>query len=748
MRAARPAFLADLRAILPWPIVELPGRAWSVGVSLAVLAGVVASRLTLLADGPWEQDEALLACGVVDFDPASHMPLPPGFPLWVYCGRLVRSLGVADPLTALQVASAVLSVLGCWALIGLWEGVVGRGVARTGALLAAFIPGVWYHAPRGFSETPSAALTIVAFAVWIRLGRRGFTAGLAALTAAALVRPPLAPFFLLVALLAAWEVRGELPRLARGAAVAGGIVLLVAVPALLEAGGLGLYWDALTVHAQEHFGMLGLESWAVAGLGFTRGLGAVWAAMLFAAAALLGWCTLARSVGRRWWSASIAGLSLLLLLLFIHGLTFPRYWVLAWMLMATPAVVGVGFVLRRESLAVATGVAAAAAGVWWTYPALAHIHANPVPVVGALRQVAAEGREADALLVFEDTLFAFRNLAAKHGWLRVRTIRQSETARWGLSLGGRPVWFLTEKGERDLPSTVSRLHVFGCASARVRQLSQERFLAVRLVRDPVLAWRGGSIQERDGTQRFMWLEPRSLILLPPVRGAGAATLVAEIHPSLGDVNLVARVAGVETLRGRFAPGRQLIRVPIPELPQRNLLNQLLPIELEVDKEVRLHGDFRPLALRVFRVSVEAPPYGPPPFAFFPETDSLLAAVARSEGTYGAELLGDPPRPAAWTGPEARFEMPVGPGLVGIELSAPAPAPAHVEVRLGTARAEADVGTEALVLAVSVSEELARAGRATLELTSTTFSPGAGDPRRLGVAVSRVWYLPDATAAAP
>ncbi|MBI4915627.1 MAG: hypothetical protein HY825_07245 [Acidobacteria bacterium] len=738
------AFLVDLRRVFPWPLVDLPGQVGQHAASAAVVFGLLASRLLLLSNGPWEQDEALLACGVVDFDPANHTPLPPGFPLWIFLGRLVRSLGVTDPLVALQVASAVLSVLGCWALVGLWEELAGRATARAGALLAAFIPGVWYHAGRGFSETPSAALTIVALAIWTRLGRRGYVAGLVVLTAAALVRPPLAPLFVLVALLAAWAVRSDPGLLARGAVAAAALVAIVAVPALLEAGGVRLYWEATTTHAREHFGMLGLESWALSGLGFTRGLGGVWTAVLFAALAAIGWIVLRRSVAWRWWPATLAGASLALMLLLVHGRAFPRYWVLAWMLLAVPAVAGLGAILHARVRALAAVVAAAAGGVW-VYPALVHIHVNPNPAIGALRQVAAEGYEAGALLVFDDSLFAFRNLAVRLRWLQTRTIRVTETARWGLGLGGRPVWFLTEKGERDLPSTVSQVHTFRCPSERVRMLSQERFLSVRLVRNPVLAWRGGSIQERDGTRRFMWLEPRSLLLLPPVQGSGSVTLAAEVHPSLGEVNLVARVGGLEVSRRRLAVGRQLITVPIPELPERSLLNLLVPVELEIDREVRLHGDLRPLAVRVFRVSVEAPPYAPPPYAFFPEPDSLLAAVATGEGTYGAELLGDPPRPAAWTSAEARFELPVGLGLVGLDLSAPAPRQAHVEIRLGGARTSGDVGTEPTTLVVPVPAAQARAGRATLELSTTTFSPGGGDMRELGVAVSRVWFVPSAHA---
>jgi len=96
-----------------------------------VLVGVLLSRVLLLPSGPWEQDEALMACGVVDFDPGRHMPLP-GFPALGRPRKLTRVLGVGDPLQALQVASAVLSVLGLWALVGLWDGVIGRGSPSQG----------------------------------------------------------------------------------------------------------------------------------------------------------------------------------------------------------------------------------------------------------------------------------------------------------------------------------------------------------------------------------------------------------------------------------------------------------------------------------------------------------------------------------------------------------------------------------------------------------------------------------------
>ncbi|HQT94449.1 MAG: hypothetical protein B7Z61_04840, partial [Acidobacteria bacterium 37-71-11] len=73
--------------VFPWPLLPVGGAAASAAASAAALAALVASRLLLLPAGPWEQDEALMACGVLDFDPSRHMPLPPGFPLWIAIGK-------------------------------------------------------------------------------------------------------------------------------------------------------------------------------------------------------------------------------------------------------------------------------------------------------------------------------------------------------------------------------------------------------------------------------------------------------------------------------------------------------------------------------------------------------------------------------------------------------------------------------------------------------------------------------------
>jgi hypothetical protein len=124
---------------------------------------------------------------------------------------------------------------------------------------------------------------------------------------------------------------------------------------------------------------------------------------------------------------------------------------------------------------------------------------------------------------------------------------------------------------------------------------------------------------------------------------------------------------------------------------------------------------------------------------------LLAAMSTAEGFYPPEIMGNPPRAAAWIGPRATIELPVASGVIGLEMMASRPSPAEVEIRVGSATAHLLVGPQATRVELPVPSELERGGLAHLEIRSTTFVPGPTDQRALGIAVSRVWYLPETTA---
>jgi hypothetical protein len=722
--------------VFPWPLVPAGGRWPAAATSAAVLGLILLSRLLLLPNGPWEQDEALMAGGVLDFDPARHMPLPPGFPLWIAIGKVVRKFAVADPLQALQVASALLSVLGFWALVGLWDRLAGRWVALAGATLAAFLPGVWFHAARGFSETPSAVIAIVGMALWLRGGRAGFTPGVVAMTCAALVRPPLAPFFVLAVFLAAWGVRKEPRRLVTGAAAAVAVLLVVMVPATMAAGGWRVLLDVSEAHAAEHFGTLGTESWAPASLGLVRGLGTPAVAVLFLVLAAVGWWKWRRALAYRWWAAAFAGLALVFLLEFMDNRNYPRYWVLVWLLLATPAVAGAVALARSQPAGLTAAGVGLVASVLWAFPAVSTIHRTRLPVEEALATAAGEAR---GLLIFEDQLFSFRNLATITGRLPgVASVHLTEMVRAGRNIPGSPTWLLAEEPGEDLACPTSWVEEFRCREPHVVRLSQERFLQVRLVRNPVLVARGGSPVEFEGIHRFVWCGARTTILVPPVRGPGTLALAVKVHPLLGGSPAEAWVGGSRTWTGVLEPGARVIPIPIPPQPDGS---HSFRVDLKVGEEVSSRGDVRALALRIVGALVQAPPHVSSVLSFFPEQESLLSAFAQAEGIYRPELMGNPPVPAAWTGAHAAISLPTGDGLVGLELFAPRPEPAAVELSLGSSTAAVTVGPSVTRVGLPVPRELAAVGWGRLELSSSTVVPGGADTRALGVAIRRIWYLP-------
>ena len=402
---------------------------------------------------------------------------------------------------------------------------------------------MWFHAGRAFSETPSAALAVIAFALWLRGGREGFVPGVIAMTCAALVRPPLAPVFVLAVVLAAWWVRRDARLVAAGAAAGVAVLAVIMIPAVLAAGGWGVLLDVSEIHAGEIIATLGTESWALESIGFVRGLGTPAFAALFLALAAVGWWGWRRSLAGRWWAGTLAGATLMFLLEFMDNRNYPRYWVLVWLLLATPAVAGAARLGRSRAAGLAAAGVGLVAAIGWGFPAVWHIHRHRLPVVAALAAAAGEG---PGVLIYEDQLFSFRNLAAISGRLPVDSLRVTEMERAGPRIAGAPLWLLAEQPGEDLPCPASRVFEFDCRQARVRRLSQERFLHVRLVKNPVLVARGGKPVEFDGTGRFVWCGAHAALLAPRVSGPGTLALAVEVHPSLHDVPAEVRVAGVRT----------------------------------------------------------------------------------------------------------------------------------------------------------------------------------------------------------
>jgi len=267
--------------------------------ALAALALVFAlAHLPFLAPSLEDIDSVNFALGVRDFDVASHRPHPPGYPVYIFLGKIATALAGlgADgaPSMVEAKALAVLSLLGgLFAIAGLYvifscfsQAPASQSAReRAGALdITAFsatvivvcCPLFWYLAVRPMSDLPGLALALAAQAclmmAWWRQtpGPDGDRRLPAAMTGASGRMIVIGAFLAALSIgLRSQTVWFTVPllllvlidRIGRGVAGAmlGGSVMFAAgglawgIPLLVASGGLNAYLAALGTQAGEDF---------------------------------------------------------------------------------------------------------------------------------------------------------------------------------------------------------------------------------------------------------------------------------------------------------------------------------------------------------------------------------------------------------------------------------------------------------------------------------------------------------------
>jgi hypothetical protein len=168
-------------------------------MALARFAAVALVRLLTLPRSLWESDEILFARAIEFFDPLSHRPHPPGFPLVVGLGKLLNLL-FHDPFASLVALAVISSLVGYWALVGAFRRIAGgpdaERVAVAGALLFHLSPGMVVQGTLPMSDPPTLmflSLALLAAAVLRDGGGTWAALGLGAAASAAIgCRPQLA----------------------------------------------------------------------------------------------------------------------------------------------------------------------------------------------------------------------------------------------------------------------------------------------------------------------------------------------------------------------------------------------------------------------------------------------------------------------------------------------------------------------------------------------------------------------------
>lgn len=139
-------------------------RSWSsrCWVPTVLFTCALVTRLPLLSTSLDEVDSANFVNALTfGYDIPLLRPHPPGYPVYVFMGNLVR-LALGDPMLSLCVLSALLGSLAVVPFYWLLDDIVGRRFAVAGALVFIVQPLGW-----SFSETALGDVPAMCVAVWM-----------------------------------------------------------------------------------------------------------------------------------------------------------------------------------------------------------------------------------------------------------------------------------------------------------------------------------------------------------------------------------------------------------------------------------------------------------------------------------------------------------------------------------------------------------------------------------------------------
>ena len=449
------------------------------------LAIVVVSRWLAFPASIWDMDEANFALGVIAFDPVHNQPHAPFFPLWIALGKIVRwfAPGVG-PAEALQVVSAVFSVVVMAPLVSLWSEVLPRFQALAATMLYLFLPGVWLLSGRAYTEPAAIALMVTAVTAWLPSApsRRGFLIGSVAVIAMLLIRPQWLPMAMPLVVwrlvrCASWVERAivaGIPVVVGGAAIA-----LVA----RSAGGLGPLWEAVERHQAYIKGAAAGFDWSFAGLGVHAVAGGLVAGSIWLVLAVVGSVALVRDRSSRRAAGVLLGLVLaphVLLLLTVQNPTLPRYALPVLALTAGSVVAGIRVVLTSPRWTVAAVFAWVAGCVVVTAPVLGVLRSEPSPVIAAFDRI--EAAPAIEAVVADRRLVAFVTFEQARGRLR-KPLLWDYQVELGMIASPFRNDLAAIATDPDPPwiSHPGRVTTFSCHRLLLRRIMSPRFLDLTVI---------------------------------------------------------------------------------------------------------------------------------------------------------------------------------------------------------------------------------------------------------------------------
>jgi hypothetical protein len=703
-----------------------------------ILAGLLASRLLLFPDGPWEQDEALFSTGVISFDVPSHQPHPPGFPGWIFLGKLLLPL-THDSLVALRLWSSLSSVAIVWLLARLLARITIPSAALAGSLAFAFSPLFWAHSARAFSSPPAMVLGLLSLHLWVH--GRSLTAaramvGWVLLGFAVTVRPQLAPELSMVGLVGIWCLRSR-PKLAfLGVGLAFLTVALVFGVAIADSG-----WDAFMASTRQHFGVhfsgrasprKGAPSFLqrTSEWGIVRTTGGLIGGLLLIIAAAYGMLrisTRSRKLAVWWFVLTVIAT---IMLMAAHSPRVPRYQISLLLILVGPITVA----FARFGRAGSAGLGALAVlGAVLAYPALRAMHNTPLPPVAALRAVAAQHPRG---ILYPGGLFSFAKFLDFDGELATHPMVPGKSnvvlPRDAYALGGREVRFLA--GANTCAWT------FDNFPREAWELSQKRFNRVVVAKNPVLLGPGVFNLESVGKgRRAAWLSDEATLYVPAP--SELLMLRLDVPRDHAPQRLTASSNGALLYDQSLEAGKQTIAVPLASCDMR------CDIQLTLSEGWKASRDPRTLTSRLFDAwAVKGDGAGV--WKWRPESDAPTGVELH--GFYPPEH-GSAGSQGRWTREHSVVSFEASTGTLVLGLRRPQYTSGIIRIASGETEMLPNVSSEPSKVAIRVAGEPQR--RVNVSLDSPSFTPalaeaGSSDTRSLALQVTEMAFYPDAKADCP
>ena len=134
-------------------------------IVLALSIVIALTRLMALSRSMWDWDEGLFSIALHDFNVAAHHPHPPGFPLYVAAGRVMRVV-IHDDFRALRAIELIASMFLFPAMFALARAMkFPFATAVSAGVLLAFFPNVWFYGGTAFSDIFNLVLLMTALAL-------------------------------------------------------------------------------------------------------------------------------------------------------------------------------------------------------------------------------------------------------------------------------------------------------------------------------------------------------------------------------------------------------------------------------------------------------------------------------------------------------------------------------------------------------------------------------------------------------